>query len=158
MRWPALRLLAITAVLALPACSNLLVYYPSSKYDNKIVRGVVTHIATKEEMAENWDRKAAGTEGVPSRDDFIQHYKRVTVTIEKGIGSGEFIYPFVPEFLRIDLGDLVDVPGYLGGRNFGKFSGRLQISEIICKAEDLDCFSSPKGRLRGDVGSVPIRY
>ncbi len=140
--------------LLLSGCSSLLIYYPSDKYDNKIVRGVVTHIATKEEMGRNWDLKARQLPDAPSRAEYISDYSRVVVVVDRSIGSASFVHPFVPTSLVVGIGDVVDVPVDVYSATSGTFSGRLTISRIVCKAADHSCLESAAGRVRGPVNDM----
>jgi hypothetical protein len=96
-----------------------------------------------------------GVTDVPPLSEFIQRYVKVTVTVHRGIGSGFFVFPFVPDSMAVSIGDIVDVPLYVGGPNVGHFRGRPQISRLVCQASDRACINSPEGQRRGYVAEVP---
>jgi len=134
------------------ACSGLLTFTQTTKYDNQIVRGKVTYLATRRDMEENWAKSVAHLPDAPTESDFLQNYQKVTVTIERRLGSGVFVYPYVPPGLQVGIGDIVDVPLYVGGPLVGLFAGRPQILRVVCKANDEPCLISPQGSVRGSVG------
>ena len=93
----------------------------------------------------------------PLHSDFLEHYVRVAVLIERYIGGSYLVHPYVPSDFPIHVGDIVDVPMYVGGPRVGKFSGRPQISRVVCVASDQRCIDSDEGRARGVIGPVPPR-
>jgi len=146
------RVCALTFILA--GCSHLLIYSPSDKYDNRVVRGEVTYIFTKEDMAENWEKMVAALPDAPSKREYLAEYQRVTVHIEGGLGWKRLIYPFVSHSANIKVGDVVDVPLYAGGPLVGRFSSRPSVSRVVCESEDKSCLAGDEGSRRGDLGPV----
>lgn len=154
-----LRRAAFSLVLGmmLIACEQLALHIPSERFDNKIVRGEVTYAATESDMVVVWHNSVERLPDAPSIDDFLRDFRRVTVRVERHLGGAYFVYPFCDAQLRIEVGDIVDVPVYVGGPRVGFFSGRPQIVRIQCRNADLNCRQSSEGRRRGVVGDVEPR-
>jgi hypothetical protein len=153
----ALRLAVGLFAVAATGCTALLSYEPSTKYDNKIVRGEVSYVFSRQDMEENWKKKVSTLPDAPTLAVFLTAYRRVTVTVEKGLGSGFFVYPFVPDSMEIEVGAVVDVPLHIGGSLVGLFAGRPTIMRLVCASKDLMCRRSTEGMVRGSVGEVVPR-
>jgi hypothetical protein len=129
----------------------MMLYTPTSKYDGHLVRGRVTDLATKEWMAENWDKAIHSVPGAPPREEYSSKYHRVKVRAEKIFGGGYFGYPFVPKDLKVEKGDLVEFFAVARTPSNSDFSYRESIVRIVCKNDDIPCLESPEGRMRGIV-------
>ena len=138
-------------VLLLTACGDLLVHTPTSRYGGHVVRGVVTDIYTREQLAANWDKMAREVSDAPPRAEYVDNYRRVAVRIERLLGGATFAYPFVPRNLTVSVGDVVDFPIQAPKPRLERFSERGEILRVICRHDDSECLVGTEGSRRGVV-------
>jgi hypothetical protein len=150
----ARRLLALLALAGLGGCQSMMTYRPSDRFDNQVVRGEVTYVATPEVMAATWEKTVKQLPDAPPKDEFVRDYLRVAVLIEKFIGGSYLVHPYIPVVSKVSIGDVVEVPLYVGGPRVGYFSGRPQVSRVVCLHTDDACLASTTGRTRGAIGPV----
>jgi hypothetical protein len=132
-----------------------MIYRPTSKYDGHVIRGNISSLSTKEIMAENWDKKVHDEPDAPTREDYVNNYRRAVVRGDRTFRGGHFLYPFLPSGLDVAVGDIVDVdipPGSAAGFSF---KSRLFVTRLICKRTDKSCLESEEGRKRGVVDVIP---
>jgi hypothetical protein len=147
--------LSVAAALMLSGCDTFMIYHPTSKYDGHVVRGDISSLSTKEIMGENWDKKSQGVPDAPSREDYVNNYRRAVVRSDRTISGGLFIYPFVPNGLDVAVGDIVDVDIPPGRATGFSFNSRLVVTRLVCKRTDKACLESEEGRKRGIVDVLP---
>lgn len=155
-RFPAWGL-ALAISVCISACDGLLTYSQTERYDNKIVRGVVTYVASNDDMAAIWDASVARLPDAPAKSTFVDGYGRVTVRIERHLGGAYLAYPYVAKSSLVGIGDVVDVPVYVGDKYQGLFSGRPAVARVVCRADDKPCLASREGARRGVIGDVVPR-
>jgi hypothetical protein len=132
----------------------MMLYTPTSKYDGHLVRGRITAIATREEMAENWDKVVAKWPDAPSRNSYVSDYKRIRVKIENRLGGGIFGQPFLPSYISADVGDIVEYVAMPGDSAHQYFESREVVARIVCKFDDSACTSTPDAQRRGIVDKI----
>jgi hypothetical protein len=148
----------LVALANLVGCESLMTFSPTTRYDNQVVRSRVTHVFTKEVMGINWDKVIQALPDAPSREDYSNNYHRVTVKAETTFGRAYFGYPFVPEGLDVEQGDIVDSFVQVPDRAHRTFAKRDTVIRIVCKHNDQQCLNTSEARRRGKIeGQSPER-
>ena len=147
--------LLVASALMLSACDTFMIYRPTTKYDGRVIRGNISSLSTKEIMRDNWDRKSHETPDAPTREDYVNNYRRAVVRGDRTFSGGHFLFPFVPSGLDVAVGDIVDVVVPPGNSTAISFNSRLVVTRLVCKRTDKACLESDEGRKRGGVDIVP---
>jgi hypothetical protein len=150
-------IILIAGAFTITACQSLAIYSKTGKYDGQVVRGEVVFVAPPTLMGDVWENTVKQLPDAPSKADFLRDFTRVQVLVEKGLGNAVWSYPYSPLGEVVYVGDIVDIPVYVGGTRLGKFSGRPEIARIVCRASDLPCKGGREGSMRGAVGPVTPR-
>jgi len=148
----AMTLVELGSMLVLCGCESALTYSAASRYAGHRVRAVVTDVATRAQMRDNWESGAKNLIGVPPKDVFASHYKRIRVRAENYIGGAYFAQPFIADGLEVAKGDVVDLLAPPpGGIATWEEAQKYAIYRVVCSVRDLQCMTSNEGRRRGII-------